>query len=288
MVDAVLQRRHHILCILPTGSGKSLASFLPAVLEEKGITVHVVPSIDLFEAVTTSASQFQNLRFGVYPACTKGDLISTRLVFLQTELLDLEDAVEWMAGIAKDGLLNRVVVDEAQLLVSCPNFRTHIRELCILSGLQVPLVMLTSSFSPDSQGALVDALGISHRTVRVVRAMCTSPPNVSFDIRPTKKRDLMDSVMHYVEGEGALKLNEKGVVWFSDHKLGTDFSQRTGIPFAFEESTFRCHELLASWGDGEWIATTYDLAHAISHKNIRVSVVYGAPYSLSQAKRQSR
>lgn len=287
MVEAVMDRQHHVLAVLPTGSGKTLASYLPAVLESKGITVHMVPFVALFEDVKANAAKFPAVRFAVFPSKEPLDLDNVDVLLFQLESMIEEDALEMLRLLAAAGRLNRIVIDEAHLAITDSNYRGSLRRLCILSSLNAPIVMLSGTVSPESQDALVAELGLPPPSVRVVRAPCTSPPNVSFDVRHVKRDDLTDSVIHCIESEHVLKLNERGIVWFTNIRDGTEFSKRTGIPFAYGDPECDKKAILDGWEDGQWIAATTCMSHGVDVSNVRYSIAHGSPYNLTQAKQMS-
>ncbi len=285
MVSAVLARQHHVLAVLPTGSGKTIASYIPAVVEKKGFTVHMTPFVALYADQVANAETYPALKSTTYPV--RGDLKDVHLVFILLELIVEVDVIDWLRHVQSVGLLNRIVIDEAHLAITDCNYRAALRRLCILSSINTPIVMLSGSVGPDSQDALVAALGLPPPSVLVVRAPCTSPPNISFDIRKVKKEDLTDAVMHCMESEYALKPDERGIIWFSRVDDGEEFSKRTGIAFAYGDPECNKKAILEGWLDGQWIAATTCMSHGVDFPNVRRSIAHGAPYNMTQAKQMS-
>ncbi len=84
-----------------------------------------------------------------------------------------------LKSLALSGLLKRVIIDEAHLLLTSSHFRDAVNDLSILSTLGCPIHCLSGTLSPKSEDALMSKLGIvnyqvlrsplHHSTTRLLR-----------------------------------------------------------------------------------------------------------------------
>lgn len=201
-VHALLSGRD-VMCILPTGAGKSLCWQLPAVVH-KGLTVVVSPLIALMRdqvqhlaAYGVAAVSLDNMmtpeeRASAFAMIRQGKV---RIVFVSPERLQ-QPGFRRLCQEMKPWL---VVVDEAHCVVQWgESFRPAYGEinefLCLLSERPV-LCALTATADKGMQRSISDSLGLR-------RAKCILLPiireNLVFDVRTTLNRtgDILRMIQH--------------------------------------------------------------------------------------------
>ncbi|KAG9093175.1 hypothetical protein FRC06_011644 [Ceratobasidium sp. 370] len=190
----VLRRASSLLAVLPTGAGKSfLFASLPLV--EPGITVVVFP-LRALTANQVDSSEARQRALAAMEHCRGRDLTVRRwtenldgdgLVAVSTETIaENANFRIWMDVLIAQGRLNRIVLDEAHLIVTSNNYRSALAHLCYLTSRAVPLVALTATLPPSLEGELRKQLGFP--TWRVVREP-TQRPNIDYHVARYRTRD---------------------------------------------------------------------------------------------------
>lgn len=202
-VSALLSGRD-ILCILPTGAGKSLCWQLPAVMRE-GLTVVVSPLIALMQ------DQLQSLRRKGIPAVTMNSLMTAgeraeaerlirtgeaRILFVSPERLDRPA----MLTLCRDCQPWLLVVDEAHCVVQWgEEFRpaySRIGEFVQQLPRRPVLCAMTATADKGMQRQIAASLGMhAHRrvTLPVLRE------NLRYQVRTTT--DLNRAILRIVKEE---------------------------------------------------------------------------------------
>lgn len=191
-VETLLSGRD-VMCILPTGAGKSLCWQLPAVVHA-GLTVVVSPLIALMR------DQVEHLAAIGIPAVTLDSLLSpeekdaavarlikreVHIVFVSPERLEqdrfrrlCQELCPWL-----------VVVDEAHCVVQWgEHFRPsygHIRQFLSVLSIRPVLCALTATADDAMQDAICESLGM-RRTKRILLPILRE--NLVYDVRTTLDR----------------------------------------------------------------------------------------------------
>ncbi|KAB5588270.1 ATP-dependent DNA helicase tlh2 [Ceratobasidium theobromae] len=173
--------RRSLLAILPTGAGKSLL-FMGMPLKETGLTIVVFPLRALLDDQLRTAE-----RMGVRAMEWNSQDVDPLdgLIFLPVERVD-RDFQRWCLAIKGQRRLNRIVLDEAHMVLETQDYRDAMKNMDLLVGAGVPLVILTATLPPCLEDELLKALGSP--TVRVVREG-TQRANISYHIAKYTSED---------------------------------------------------------------------------------------------------
>lgn len=158
---SVVNRKHDVAAILPTGEGKTAVVIAP-VKQEKGVTVWVVPLRALRWEMERRFSKANIQVRTLEDLDVKSDAKSCGVVLIVSpEEVLLDGFGNAMSELFEQGGLNRLVVDEAHLTVTASSYRgcmlllrgaTNFGTLC-------PIVMLTATAPPTLLQKIVKACG---------------------------------------------------------------------------------------------------------------------------------
>ena len=206
VVAAVLERRD-VLCVMPTGAGKSLCYQLPALLLD-GLTLVVSPLISLMQ------DQIQSLQKRGVAAAAINSTVPTdeqdeiiddalrgelRLLFVAPERFRNERFRRRMEGLP----IALVAVDEAHCISQWGHdFRPDYRRLA--PALEVlgrpPVLALTATAPPEVQEDVVAQLALRD-PIRLLQGLVRS--NLAYDVITCRGRDAKDrKLVELLPGQG--------------------------------------------------------------------------------------
>ncbi|KDQ05811.1 hypothetical protein BOTBODRAFT_79723, partial [Botryobasidium botryosum FD-172 SS1] len=129
----------HLICILPTGSGKTLIFWTPLIWLKDGITILISPLQSLGDQ-HDSAKELDALERGVY-----------RVIITSPEMINNNPRFEELwANPSFCKRVNRVIFDEAHCISEWGDFRPDYRRLCKLIYICMNAIfLLASATMPD-------------------------------------------------------------------------------------------------------------------------------------------
>ncbi|KAG8721251.1 hypothetical protein FRC12_010533 [Ceratobasidium sp. 428] len=141
----VLQGDTHVLAVLPTGAGKSLLFFGPAIVQS-GVSVVITPFTALIANHLRSAEE-QGIKALHWDDVDKLDM-DTRLVFVPVENAVNASFVSWCARMHGDNFLRRIYFDEVHEVLAAQSYRPDMKRLKHLVELDTPVIALTATMPP--------------------------------------------------------------------------------------------------------------------------------------------
>lgn len=186
-IAAFVEAEHHTLYVAGTGSGKSVLPLLAAT-DACHVTVLVIPYVALRadlhgRGLKVDGGQWRLWREvcadGLHRAATPE---LTGVVLVSPDEASTDDFRAWVRRSAGEGVLRRVVVDEAHVLLTESSFRSGVANLRQLTGIGVPYFLTTATLPIEEEPLLAISLGISPLDLVVIRGP-VSRPNLSFTVR---------------------------------------------------------------------------------------------------------
>ncbi|KAL7903691.1 hypothetical protein GGI35DRAFT_492713 [Trichoderma velutinum] len=145
-----LEGSRHLICVLPTGAGKSVLFMAPAVMRGRGTTVVVVPFSRLLDDLVTRAKEkgvdvvhFQSSQViarEALPYVPRLVIVSADVAVAQDELF-----MSYMDKLDAGGHLQRVFIDEAHVAITDSSYREQLTKLKELHRFSKPIIMLTAT-----------------------------------------------------------------------------------------------------------------------------------------------
>lgn len=168
-----------VFVLAPTGMGKSLCFQIPAIAQQRGVTVVVSPLLALMK------NQVAKLKRVDVPVVAfnsetsrqeKHDIVqdlnsehpSTRLLYVSPEKFRTAEFTKLLSGVYEHGELNRLVVDEAHCISEWGHdFRSDYRRLGSFRETfpNIPIMALTATATSLVQDDIIDSLGMSEENL---------------------------------------------------------------------------------------------------------------------------
>ncbi len=236
VIEAVLAKRD-TLAVMPTGGGKSVCYQVPALLDQKGLTLVVSPLLALMK------DQVDALRAMGVPAAAINSTVSideqrqvladaaegqVRLLYVAPERFGAGGFMAALRGLS----VCLLAIDEAHCISQWGHdFRPSYRELGDIRARigNPPIVALTATADPRVRDDIVARLGLRNPTVHVAGF---DRPNLKFEVVRTSS--LKEKFEGIAEQLRALK-DESAIVYCGTRKRVeeiTDSLQRAGVKCA--------------------------------------------------------
>lgn len=144
---AVASSVEQVVAILPTGAGKSLAFMLPFTLPDAGITVLIVPLVEIHGNLVQRLGQLQI----EYIEWIPGERREAGLVLVGAQAACQADFRKYVDGLCARQRLDRIVVDECHLTVTSASYRSSLVDITGLRAIRTQFVYLTATLPPAMQ-----------------------------------------------------------------------------------------------------------------------------------------
>ena len=272
--------KDHVLAILPTGAGKSLAMMLPSKVEKSGITAVIVPFVALLQDLRR---RFTELKI---PFCewrgkrsvTNVTLRNSRIVLVQVENAATTEFSDWITGQCAHGHLSRIIIDEAHTALIDFGWRKPLDLVAqVRAAAGVPVVLLTATLAPFSERALFDRLYLPD-TTHVIRAPSTARPNIRYRLTEISDTDIVKTVIHAVR-KVELKDGERGIIFCRTTASAECFGTRLDIPIYIGPMSEQ--EKAASFSEWKrWLSATSAFGFGTDYPSVRHIIVVECPYDM--------
>src|SRR5262245_34131068 len=169
-LQLILDAKRDVTAILPTGGGKSLLFFLPAMIEKDMTTVVIVPLIAVMQDLRARC-----IDNGI--SCATWDPDNRVTGHVNLLFVAVEQAIEapfrnHLQVLYSTGRLKRIVMDEAHVTLTHRDFRPGMNRLVsVMRMVPVPVVLLTATLPPSMEMDLRVALAC--QVWDIVRAQTT-------------------------------------------------------------------------------------------------------------------
>lgn len=276
-----------LISVLPTGAGKSILFMLPAIMQNTGTSIVVVPFVALMEDLVTRAVAMgvDCIRFrSSLHAGREGLPRAARLVVVSADIVSAEEFSGYADGLLCTGLLQRIFIDECHTVITDVGYRVRLGELRGLHRYRCPLVLLTATL-PDvledwfrEQMLVEAAVTVRARTTKVncrYRVEQVKPGNGAVE------RQVMETVRRL---EAPMSGRQKGVIYCRSKRQCVAVAAEVGCGFHHGDMGEKeREEARTAWAEGRghrWIAATTGLGTGIDIEGIVAVVHAEQPYGL--------
>lgn len=287
-MHAVLDRQTPLVVVLPTGGGKSLLFTVPAVIEQRGVTIVVVPYValinNLVERIQSSGIECRRWKHGEEnPASVV--VVSADIA---GDVTNYGNFLSYAGLLLQKGLLQRIVVDECHLIFSAHSWRPNLALLKNLRLLGCPIVLLTATLPPVWEHALEAGILIHNATY--IRAS-TVRPNTRYFVswcEPEQKEQMAVTIasrrQEQLQGRGL-----RGVVYCRSKELCEDLAAALGCAFYHSEVEIEDKaKKLEEWQHkGGLIVATSALGTGVDYPGIVYILHVGMPWSMIDYAQES-
>ncbi len=291
-----LMQQGRLLCIQPTGYGKSLLYQLPAVLLD-GITLVISPLLALMRDQLT---QLQN-RFGITAVSINTDQDDSenhaarqavlagnaRILFIAPEQLDHIDRLAFLLGLP----ISLLVVDEAHCISTWghdfrPSYRQIIQVVHALvhKNPQLKLLALTATANAKTEADIRQQLAVDERTV-VVQRESMDRPNIRLRVIPvagmSAKLVVLTQLLTTLEGTGLIYCATRENTELAAEYLSAQGIKTTAYHAGFDTEHKRRIQQEFLLDKYKVITATNALGMGIDKSNLRFIIHFDFPGSIT-------
>jgi superfamily II DNA or RNA helicase len=268
-----------VVAVMATGGGKSMLFMLPAWAEQDGLTVVVLPLVALREDMQRRCDEL-GIRCAAWDWRRPPEDATIVLVTPESAVTASFGAFLSRAQVTKR--LDRIVIDECHVVLDA-GFRPALQRLDELTGVGVPMLLLTATLPPTVEGRLREAMGWESDP-RLIRRP-TVRRNLRYSVVECTGRAKEDVVRALVESEAGkvvVYMNSRDAVERMAADLDARFFHARLAPEAKSQ-------LLADLRSGEVrvVVATGALGVGVDVEDIRLVVHADVPRSLIDYAQES-
>ncbi|KAL0067297.1 hypothetical protein AAF712_005695 [Marasmius tenuissimus] len=270
----------HILGVIETGGGKSLAFFGATCLFPDRLFLVITPLNALTNDLERRLLQF-GIRGGVYGSPGL-DFHSAQIILVSAHIAGTQQFSDWIESSAVKDRLKRVFIDECHKVVTDQTYRRCFSLFWYLTKAAVPITFLTATIMPRSVPFLLDTMMISdHSLVEEIRRY-TGRPNLKYEVEEINGDTYVDEVKsRVVELEGRMAKDERGLIFTRTIVQAETIARTLGIPYyvsVLDSDPLENHRLKVEaekrWRMGEeygdrWMSATQAFGNGIDYAKVR-------------------
>ncbi|EYB28035.1 hypothetical protein FG05_30289 [Fusarium graminearum] len=274
--------------VLPTGAGKSILFMLPAVMQDTGTSIVVVPFVALMDDLVARATDMGVDCIRYRPSISagrEGMPRAARLIVVSADVVSSAEFRGYVDGLSCAGLLQRIFIDECHTAIMDISYRAKLGELVGLRRFGLPLVLLTATLPVVLEDWFRGEMLARSATVvrdRTVKLNCryevqqVKPGSTAVEDRTVQVTKQLDRDMTGHQ-KGIIYCRSKSQCEAMADEIGCG-SHHSGM------SEQERHEARTAWTEGcggsRWIAATTGLGTGIDIEGIVVVVHMEKPYGL--------
>ncbi|KAH8144640.1 uncharacterized protein LAJ45_11349 [Morchella importuna] len=268
---ALLKGVSPLVVVLPTGGGKSILLQGPSLELGAGVTVLISPFIALSQDIVRRASTLK-LDCQLWGKDMKQD---SQLLVVTVESAVSAKFRQYIRRIKEVGRLDRVVVDEAHMLVTMVNFRESFTKLDWFTGIGVQCIFLTATLPSWMEPELRKAAFIP--SFALVRAR-VSRSNIAYSVL-TGSRTSIEKHLDEIMSDFSSNTNAQALIYTRSCKEGENIARTLNCSM-YHSRTGDKDAILDDFANGKsriLVATTA-LGAGIDIPNITLVVHFKIPY----------
>ncbi|KAH0826845.1 hypothetical protein J3R83DRAFT_4377 [Lanmaoa asiatica] len=265
----------HVLAVMPTGSGKSLAFFGAPLLNPSRLFIVVTPFVALTEDMCR--------RLAAYPISGgkwSGGInpFDAQLVIVPAHEAGTVRFYQWAQATLER--IHRVFIDEAHHIFVSDSYRPCFKLFHLLTRLKKPITFLTATMPVHSIPALCQAMMIHPLLLRIIRAP-VSRPNVGYRVIHVDASHLVDKTVEVFHSI-SLQPEERGIIYTTSIAFTHEIAQKLSIPaytsriLPDEQSNKeeKSRRFLA-WRSGKtpWVAATICFGEGVDFPSVRYAII---------------
>ncbi len=265
-LSLVARSRPETLVVMPTGSGKTILYVVPTLLPGAKVTVVIVPLVALKQDLLRRCAEW-----GLEPlcysrtTCDEGRLHAVpSLVFVDVDSAVTQSFRAFLQRLQKTGRLDRIILEEAHLLLTASHYREQLGLLGVLRNIGSPFVFMTATLPPSAEMELKDLLHFTQ--LEVLRAE-SDRPNLQYRIQllPNRPRDCSradtlvaeavtickQDARHWLAEAGSRPMTARGICFVRTKALGSRIQSQLGCHFYHADlDHLRRDQVITAWSQG--------------------------------------
>ncbi|KIJ31229.1 hypothetical protein M422DRAFT_53497 [Sphaerobolus stellatus SS14] len=266
-----IERSENVVAIMSTGSGKSLSWLLPARLEDKMMTVVIVPHSSLLLDHLRTAKE-ASIACIHWTVATEEVPQGTRILSLLSRLFS--NNIHRIA---------RTILDEGHGIMTTGSFRKDFNKIHPLAAYPVQRIILSASVALQKQPHFLDLLRRSQNTT-IIRGP-SDQPKISYHIlRFETHKVTADNVISVVNKvrERCFSPTDSGIIYCSNISDVEDLAKKlpSCTKYHSKLSSEERSTNLRDWYNGtvKFIASTTGMINGINNPNVKAVFFYEDAY----------
>jgi len=184
-LDALFNGRGECLLVVePTGGGKTVLSLLPTLRPGARLTMLVTPFVALRVDVERRCSEAHIPCFVWKPTSVAraGMFPDEGVVVVMVEHLNMKNFRSGLRMLQAQDRLERVVIDEAHLILTARYWRSAVTDMPILTTIGAHLLFLSATLPPAREAELFKTMNLDTQDTRTLRVPIRRP-NAAYSVR---------------------------------------------------------------------------------------------------------
>ncbi|KAG1855080.1 hypothetical protein C8R48DRAFT_776481 [Suillus tomentosus] len=269
----------HVVCVMPTGSRKSLAFFAAPILHPASLFIVVTPLVALTEDLSRRLAS-TTIPGGQYHHAK--DVLTAQIVIVSAHQAGTDEFYQWANSMSYR--LRRVFIDEAHHVFTSDDYRPCFKLFHLITRLKKPITFLTATMSPQSLSRLCTEMQIPPTMVRVIRAPLHRP-NIHYSVIKVPVKEVIQKFTD-VFNSTVLNAMDRGIIYCTRIDLIKDLAKTLGIPYYTSKlddqlderaNTQEKKRRFQAWRDGStpkerWMIATLCFGEGIDFPGVRVVI----------------
>lgn len=293
-----MQGAEQLICVLPTGAGKSVLFMAPAVMRGTGTTVVIVPFTALIDDLAERARskgvdvlQYTNtavLAREALPGVPKLVLVSADIAVGEG---DMQMFMNYMDRLASGGHLQRIFIDEAHVAATDWTYRASLGKLTRLHRFKTPIIMLTATLMKSMETEFREMMLLRH--ARIIRDR-TTKLNARYEFYDVGKKEgaiLRQVVLEVAQATRSHGIDDKGIVYCKSVDDTRETAEAIGCEAYHSGMSDEARsDVLSRWAGGQgsrFTAATTALGAGIDKGSIKTIVHHNMAYGLIEYMQQT-
>lgn len=269
--------RCHVLGVLPTGAGKSLAFFGAPLLRPNDLFVVISPLV----ALTTDLRR-RMLELSVMGGTFDHDNLDpsiTQLCLVSAHVAGTDKFNLWIDSPSVKQRLCRIFIDECHKILTDNKFRNCFNLFYRLTSVGVPITFLSGSLMPRSIPHLLKIMKIEDLSIVDEIRRYTGRSNLEYILedRLSSDDDIVPRILAIVSSvELEFKPEDRGVIFVSRVALTKEIMAQLGCPRYVGEMDSEARNIVfEAWRLGEsskWMVATEAFGQGVDYSHVRATV----------------
>ncbi|KAF8422586.1 hypothetical protein L210DRAFT_852295 [Boletus edulis BED1] len=280
----------HVLAVMPTGSGKSLAFFAAPILNPCSLFIVVTPFVALTEDMDRRLAALP-----IVGGKWSSDInpFESQLVIVPAHQAATESFFQWAE--ANSSRLQRLFVDEAHHIFTSDSYRPCFKLFHRLTQLKKPITLLTATMPIYSIPALCQSMMIDPTLLRLIRAP-VSRPNIKYTVLRIDPQHILQETVGVFKSV-RLTENERGIIYTTSIAFTQQIAELLNIPAYTSRVLPDEHDnkvekssRFQAWRSGivQWVAATICFAEGVDFPSVRCVIIVEPKEMLSFLQESGR
>lgn len=267
----------HVIGVLPTGAGKSVAFFGAPILLPSRLFIVISPLVALTADLRRRLQELSIIG-GVFGSDDL-DPSTAQLCLVSAHIAGTDRFDKWVRSKSVTERLCRIFIDEAHKILTDDKFRPCFKLFYRLTGVGVPITFLSGSLMPRSVPDLLKKMKIEELNIVDEIRCYTGRPNLGYllEDRLSSEDLILPRILELVRtSEASFKVDDRGIIYVSRVALAHEIAEALNCPkYIGSMDTAARDEAFESWRQGlasKWIVATEAFGQGVDFAHVRITI----------------